>query len=126
MQDEKIAALYWERNESAINEFLRGVSVDARNTFIGRYYFMDALHLLDEEMVFEVDALRREKQFRIKKTERNWKKWGILAVGIRRKRSRSFLRGQWLQPRIYAVHEAGGWSRVHLHQCQWTCTGKGR
>ena len=82
MQDEKIVASYWERNESAINEFLRGVSVDARNTFIGRYYFMDALHLLDEEMVFEVDALRMKKQFRIKKTERNWKKWGILAAGI--------------------------------------------
>lgn len=27
----------------AINEFLRGVSADARNTFIGRYYFMDSV-----------------------------------------------------------------------------------
>lgn len=30
----------------------------------------------------EVDALRMEKQFRIKKTERNWKKWGTLVAGI--------------------------------------------
>lgn len=30
----------------------------------------------------EVDALRMEKQFRIKKTERKWKKWGTIAAGI--------------------------------------------
>lgn len=43
---------------------------------------MDALNLLDDEMICEVDEFRKKKQFRIKKTERKWKKWGTIAAGI--------------------------------------------